>query len=265
MSTASSSLTQSVERSLRILALLGENPIGLGVTEISRLLKINKSTVYRLLFTLETHKFVEQNPDSEAYRLGLKIFELGSRVMHTLELREVAIPYLKTLAAKSNETAHLVVRDGYDVVYLAKEEPIHPIRMVSRLGSTAPLHCTAVGKAILAALSNRDIKQLYGKYTGWRKYTRNSIKCLHDLVKELDLIRNQGYAVDREEFNPGVCCVGAAIHDCTNNVVGAISLSGPKFRFTNRRIKELTKMVITASEQISRRLGYLASYPEKGE
>lgn len=247
---------QSVERALTILEELSEYEDGLGITEISRNVNLHKTTVFRLMGTLIEKGFVEQDSETNKYRITLKMFELGSKKLDKMDILTVARPYLKRLVRETNEVVHLVMLDGTDIVYIDKVESENTIRMHSRIGKRSPAYCTAVGKAMLAYQSENDIERVW-KNSKILKYTENTITNLDIFKEELKAIRERGYSIDNEENELGVRCVGAPIFNHKGEVNFAISVSGPVMRITIDKIKEISEIVMEYSKIISRELGYV--------
>ncbi|MBM7556859.1 IclR family transcriptional regulator [Halanaerobacter jeridensis] len=248
-------LVKSVNRSVNILEELSKYEDGLGVTELSNRLDVHKSSVHRLLSTLLYRGLVEQNEENGKYELGLKIFELGSRIFNELEVREYAKPYLEQLVKKTNETVHLVTLDQGEVLYLDKVSSPETITMASQIGARAPIHSTAVGKAIAAHLEEKRVEEIISK-KGMPKRTENTITELEEFKENLGLIRERGYAIDEIENEAGIRCIAAPIFDYDGKVVAAVSISGPTIRVTQDRISNLANQVTETGLQISYRLGY---------
>lgn len=246
---------QALERALKLLEALSQEKEGLGLNELARRVELHKSTVYRLLQTLKEHGYVEQDASHGKYNLGLKILELSGRILDRLDVRAVAHPYLKALADKSNEVAHLVILDGDEAVYIDKVEGNRTIRMYSQIGRRVPLHSTAVGKAILAHLAWPEAQRLLER-KGLTRFTPRTVTDWSTLAEHLERVRRQGYAVDDGENEEGIRCVGAPIFNHDHRVVAALSISGPEVNITWERIPELGELVRWASREISRRLGF---------
>ncbi|SHE75496.1 transcriptional regulator, IclR family [Caldanaerobius fijiensis DSM 17918] len=248
---------QSLDRAIQILEVLGNNPSGMGVSELSRVVNLPKSTVHRILDTLLQKGYVEKNSEKEKYKLGLKIVELSNKILANMELRSEARPYLEELMNYVNEVVHLcVLRDG-EMVYIDKVECPNPIRMYSQIGRRIPVHCTAVGKATLAFLPKDEVIRIL-EMKGMPRKTQNTITDLQQLLNHLEEVRRLGYAVDDIEHEEGIRCVAAPIFDGTGQVVAAISVAGPDFRITIERIPELADKVREVAQKISQRLGYFA-------
>lgn len=227
----------------------------LGVSELSRLVGMHKATVHRILMALEHHGLMEQDAATEKYRLGLKLLELGSRVVARLELPAVARPELERLVAQTGETAHLVVVDQDEGLYLEKVESPRPFRMPSQVGRRLPLHCTGVGKAILAFLEPAERQRII-EARGLRRFTPNTITDPGALADELRRIRERGYSVDNEEVEIGLRCVGAPVFNHFGRVAAGISIAGPAARLTDQEIPRLAEAVKACAAAISARLGY---------
>lgn len=247
-------VVQSVMRAIDILESFDSGSAELGVSDISRAVGLHKSTVYGLLNTLAQRGYVDQDPASGKYRLGIKLFEMGCRVTDRMDLQTQAVPVLEDLVSKFQETVHLVVRDGRDVVYVAKRECARSVRIASSVGRRLPCYCTGVGKAMLSELSEEELDALY-KGRELRAFTRNTITDLDRLKQELRAIRERGYSFDMEEFDVGVRCVAAAVKDHTGRVVGALSIAGPASRMTQERMSEMAVAVKQAARYLSRQLG----------
>ena len=246
---------QVLDRALAILNLLSAEGPDLSLGEISDKIELHKSTVHRLIMVLERHRLIERNSVNGRYRLGLKLFELGTRAVSQLDLRERARPVLERLVLETSETVHLCVLDDTEVVYLDKVEPARSVRMASSVGRRNPAYCTAVGKAILAYLPESQVEAIVRKH-GLKAMTSNTITSFLDLKAELAAVRERGYAVDNEEIEEGVRCVGCVVRDFSGGPVAAISVSGPAFRISREKAKGLSRPVIAAASALSMQLGF---------
>ncbi|AGB42406.1 transcriptional regulator [Halobacteroides halobius DSM 5150] len=255
MRTKPNNLVKSVNRSINILEELAKYENGLGVTEIGNRLDVHKSSVHRLLSTLVYRGLVEQDQETGKYKLGLKLFELGSRIFNDLEVREYAKPYIEELVRKTNETVHLVTLDQGEVLYIDKVKSPETITMASQIGARGPIHCTGVGKAMAAYLAETEVDKIIKK-KGMPKQTENTITDPREFKEHLDLVKERGYAIDEIENEAGIRCIAAPIFDYDGDVVAAVSVSGPTMRVTKERISELAKQVRETGLQISYRLGY---------
>lgn len=248
-------IVQSVDRALSIIEVLSDYEEGLALTEISTKIKLHKSTVHRLLGTLIQRGYVEQNEETNKYKLTLKLFELGNKLVEKMDILPIAKPYLKRLGENTNEVVHLVLLEDTEIVYIDKVESENTIRMHSRIGSRSPAYCTAVGKAILAHLPDEELEEIWER-SDIKELTKYTITNLDTMKKELEKIRERGYSIDNEENELGVRCVAAPIFNFKGEVCAAVSVSGPIMRITQQKIKQIAKLVMESCKEISRQLGY---------
>ncbi len=246
---------QVLDRAVAILETLAARDEDLSLFEIAERLRLHKSTIHRLLMVLERHRLVERRADGGKYGLGLRLFEFGSKAFTRLGLGERARPHLEKLAAETGETAHLCILDGGGVLYLEKVEPSRTVRVPSSVGQRNPAHCTAVGKALLAYLPERNLEALL-ESRGLKAYTRNTITTPALLQRELRTIRQRGYAIDDEEIEEGLRCVGAPVRDHSGRVVASMSIAGPAFRVTRAKAPALARAVMKVADAFSSELGY---------
>lgn len=244
---------KALVKGIAIIDLLATHKDGLRLTDLVRHIDVPRATVVRLLSVLGDAHLISHSHDGR-YRLGSQCAVWGAGFLSGLELREVAADVLARLAQLSNETCHLGVRDGDSVLYIDKVESPHSLRMVSRVGGLNPLHCTGIGKAILAYIPPDDLDEYCSRPLERR--TANTIVAPEILRTELQRIRDRGYAADDIENEVGVRCVGAPIFDHNGELAGAVSLAGPTLRMTWERIEQLTAPVIEAAREISIRLGF---------
>lgn len=252
-------LVQSVERASLILDVLGLSSQGISVKELSAKVGLPKGTTHRLLSSLAYFGYVQQDSKTRHYSLGFKLVELGNCLLNQLDLRTEAKPFLADLAKTTQETVHLVILDKNEVLYIDKvESDDNPsgLRMASRVGSRTPAHSCAVGKVLLAHLSEEELDEFI-KGAGLPKITENTISDPIRLKEHLKLVRSQGYVVDDEENEKGIRCVAAPIRNEIGRVVAATSISGPAIRITRKKIQEsLNNEIIETALKISRKLGF---------
>lgn len=251
---AQDNTVQSVERAINILEELAMEKEGLGVTELSHRVDLHKSTVHRMLTTLLNLGYVEQNILSEKYRLGMKLLFLGGAILERMDIRHEAHDLLEELCAKVNEAVHLVVPDGFRAIYIDKLDSNKTIRMYSQIGRIAPLHASAVGKAILAFSGEEFVDEVIAQ--GLSKYTSKTITESQELFRHLNMIRERGFAVDDEENEEGIRCVGAPVFDYTGKVIGAISVSGPTVTVVQEKVDGIAENVMECAKKISRKMGW---------
>lgn len=243
-----------VENAVHVLELLGEER-ALGVSDISRRLAIAKSSTHDILSTLLSAGLVERDAERGLYALGIHLFELGNLARANLELRRVALPHLRALNEALDETVHLTVLDQDEALYVECYESTKRLRTYSVIGVRAPLHCTAVGKAMLAFQESAEVDRITrGK--GLRRFTAQTITSAARLREELRAIASRGWAVDDMEHEEGVRCVGAPIRDHEGRVFAAISVSGPSQRMPPPRDADTAGTLVGVTREISRRLGY---------
>ncbi len=249
-------IIQAVSHALDLLEQFHGEVDELGVTELSKRLKLHKNNVFRLLATLESRGYIEQNKATENYRLGLKALELGQTFIKQMGLLRQAKPILEKMVQECNETSYVAIfKDGFSV-YLDVVETDLTVRVVSRVGSRLPAYCTAAGKVQMAYMSEEEVDAfLSGREM--KAFTPSTITSRDAFKKTLKEVAQKGYAIDDEEMDPGVRCVAAPIRDYTRRIVGALSISGPSMRFAEERIeKELVPLISQAAEELSTRLGF---------
>lgn len=251
------SAIQSVQRAVAILRSFTRIESELSVTTLSEQLGLHKSTVSRLLSTLQHEGLVEQNPENGKYRLGLTLVTLAGIVLERLNLPQVAQPYLTLLAETTQETVNVVILDGRECVNVSGVASPRPIQYIGRIGRRTPLHCTAAGKVLLACLpSDRQRKLLPSVLP---RFTDKTIGDGQALEQELAQVRERGYGRSDEEHQEGVSAIAAPIYDHTGQVVAALTISGPTYRMNLDEVETFIIPVRNAAEAISAHLGYLKS------
>jgi IclR family transcriptional regulator, KDG regulon repressor len=251
---------KSISRAVRILESfgLGATPT---VTELSRSLKLPKSSVFEILSTLAAEGIVAKEERTNRYRLGAKLLELSSLVGQGLEVSAVAEPLLKALNKAVDETVQLTVLDRREILYVGGFESTRQLRTFFRRGDRAPLHCTALGKAILAFLPRAEIDAVIR--SGLPRFTSRTLTEGRRLREELARTAARGYAVDNEEHEEGVRCVGAPVRSADGAVFASISVSGPAHRLPPAKDRAMARRVVETANGISRRLGWQARGEER--
>lgn len=244
-----------LDKSLSVLELLLRQDSDMNITEMSEKLGFYPSTTHRILDTLKYWGYVEQDSHTQKYQLGLKALELGMTKLHKMDLVKEATPYLEELVNQYNETVHLGALEKKDVMYLAKKESSQTIRMISYVGKRAPLHCTALGKVLLAYLPEEERRNIL-KEKQLPRLTEKTITDKKELEKNLEQIKKQGFALDNEENEKDVCCMAVPIRNYQGTVIAALSISRPSFRMYKNKQKDLERTLIEISEKISKRMGY---------
>jgi DNA-binding IclR family transcriptional regulator len=239
---------------LSIFDLLNRSRDGLQLRAIAEQTKLNKSTAYRFLAHLEREGYLVRD-NAGAYLLGPRLVHLGSGSTYQSTIRKVSRPTLEALWRETGETVNLAVSDGREIIYLDVIESPHNFRLVSQIGMRRPLHCTALGKAVLAWQATNFRDELLAT-TKLEKLTPNSITRPSELVAELGRIQRRGYALDDEEVELGARCVAAPVLDSSGQIAAGISVSGPTIRMTRSRTAQIAEAVKAAALEISSHLGY---------
>ena len=251
---------QVLDRALALLEALSHEGPDLTLAQISEMLKLHKSTAHRLIMVLERHKLIEKNSNTGKYRLGLKLFELGTKAIGQLDLRERTRPFLERAVRETGETGHLCVYDEGEVVYLDKIEPSRSVRLTSSVGRRNPAYCTAVGKAVMAYLPEAQVEEAVRKH-GLDQLTRKTLTNMLDLRADLAKVRRLGYAIDDEEHEEGVLCVGAPVWSVGEYPIAAISVSGPIFRLSHEKVPAVAESIMAIAKALSQELGMRTASP----
>lgn len=249
---------QSLERALSILEVMAEEGAPIAVSDLAHKVELKVSTVHRLLATLYHRGYVEQDADSNKYKLGLKLLEIGNAALYYSDIRTISRPYMEELVEKCNETVNLAILEGNSVVYIDQVESNNLIivKMLAQVGNRGPIHCTASGKAMLAFMPPERMEELLNEIS-FEQYTNETIVDKDNLLKELERIRSEGHSLDWGEREEHVRCVAAPIFNHEGRVVAGISISGPSNRVTNYYMKnKLVDLVKEAAQKISIRMGY---------
>lgn len=241
---------QSLARGLKILDLLGQAEDGAGITEVAEKMGIDKGSASRLIATLARYGFAERDPSTRRYHLGPMVVSLSRLVLQRNPLRETAKPYLRQLMERTGECAHLAVAAQGQVLYIDQVESPATLRVNAQVGKIAPMHSTALGKALLA-FGDCEIEPTLQTFTA-RTITDPAMLKAH-----LDQVRKQGYAVDDEEYDYGVRCIAVPVFDFRDKVVGSIGISGPAARMTFERLPELARVVMEIGQALSDRMRFI--------
>ena len=247
---------QSAERIFQIFEALAQNgPMTLA--QISALLGLHKTTAHRLTNSLVSMNYVCKDSLTGKYRLTFKILELSGKLLEKMDILTVAHPFIERLANDSRETVHFVQREGTNIIYIDKvESNVNSVRMVSRVGLRQPMYCTAVGKAMLAELPVAEVREVWEK-SRLVRLTDNTITDFKALLKELEIIREKGYAMDNEENEIGVRCIAACVTGFDGKSRNAFSISAPTTRMDDVRVAELSKYVLATRRELSKELGFV--------
>ncbi len=222
----------------------------MSLQELSTQLELNKSTVHRILTSLIYMGYVKQDTETSKYRLSFKIWEIANQFLEKVDVIEVMKPYLRNLVDKIEETVHFVQLDGTHAVYLDKVESYsNTIRMASNVGKTIPLYCSGVGKALLAYMDDTEIEAIWNQ-SNIISYTEHTITNFSDFMKEINLIRKVGYALDNEENEKGVRCIAVALAASNETPCYAFSISAPLSRMSDERISDLAPNVLDSKAKM---------------
>lgn len=246
-------LLGSVKNALRLLQAFTLDTPERKVTELASSLGLGKSTVCRLLSTLESEGFVMKDPESKRYKLGLSVLQLNTIVNSTLEINRESQPILERLTDETGETAHIAIRDGFSVVYINRTECPSPVEILSHIGRQNPMHCTSSGKVLLAYDRNGWVDRYLEK--GLKSYTKKTVTDAKKLRETLKSVHENGYDVSNGEFIEGVTSISAPIRNYLGQVVYAVSVVGPTNRMKASESGIIYK-VKKAAHDISERIGY---------
>ena len=246
---------RAVDKALRILETLGKALGDLGLVELSRHLAIEKSTLHRLLGTLEGRGFVRRDPLSLRYSLGIKMLELGTAVTARSALGRTAAPVLDRLAVRSRQTVNLAVLDGDEILYVAKRESPEPLQLTVEVGRRLPVHCTALGKAMPAFRPALEVQRLLCRRRRLQQCTPHTITSPRRILRHLEEVRRAGFAVDREEQTLGMRCLATPVLDFTGYAVAAVSIAAPAVLLIEERVAKLGPRLMAEVAEVSRALG----------
>ncbi|WP_176461817.1 IclR family transcriptional regulator [Anaeromicrobium sediminis] len=253
------SINNSLDKALGLLKYFTvENPVR-GLSEVARLSSIPKATVYRLFNTFEKNGYlmkVDIRGKQNQYKLGIKFLELGTIVSESIEIKEVALPFMKWLRDELNEDVQLVIREKNHAIYIEKLICTHPIRLFTKIGRTASFNAGACPRALLSFLEDDEIKEILDS-ENLIKYTENTVVDEDRLWEVIRESRKKGYTISLGEMEPQTIGVGAPIFDYTGKVIASISTAGPELRFKKERFDIIIEKTKKAAGDISRQLGYI--------
>jgi IclR family KDG regulon transcriptional repressor len=253
----------SVANSIRVLTSFSGQEDELGITTLANRLRLAKSTVHRLAATLTSAGFLEQNSETGKYRLGVALFELGALVRRRMDVANEARPKLRELLEKTGETVQLGIVDHYSVLYVYEMESPRAIRMAAAVGGRAPLHCTAVGKVLLAFQPADYVKQVIER--GLTAYTPKTITKRDAVLGVLEEVRLREHAIDDEESEGGLRAVAAPVRNHSGAVIAALGVAAPVQRMSKKTMHTCVPSVIETANAVSARLGYLHSRRSNGD
>lgn len=245
---------QSLVRALSILNALAESDDGMTLTEIAQQVKLPPSTAHRLLTTMQHERYVSFDGERTLWFVGVQAFSVGNAFTKNRNLSQIARPYMRALMEDSGETVNLAVADGGEVIFLSQVECRKMMRALVTPGRRALMHCSGVGKALLAFLPESELESVVAKH-GLPKITERTLVSTGALEKDLERARQRGYALDDEEHAVGLRCVAGVVRDETGSPIAALSLSGPAARIPNDHIEQLGLKVRRVCADLSREYG----------
>lgn len=241
---------RSVERALEVLMCFSNKTPELSMTEISEMVGINKSTIHRLLATLEGKRFVERNPDNGLYRPGIRFIQIAFLTIDHNDIKRVATPIMKSLCNQYQENVNLTILDDANVVYVEVIESEQRIKLAATPGQHLPAFCTASGKAILAFMPEKEVTKIMKR--GMPKYTSNTITSTKSYFEDMKKVQERGFAISEQEFEEGINAVAAPIFNDEQKPIASVSIAGPAFRLTQERIAEIGSDLLVAASNIAR-------------
>jgi DNA-binding IclR family transcriptional regulator len=248
-------MADTTTRLFQIIEFLAGAKDWVSLREMARKLHISAATAYRALSSLKETGYVRQHPEDAKYQLTLKVCWISAQVLDNVQLRHIAHPFLQQLTSETNETTHLAVLEGTESIYIDKVDNTQAVRMRSRVGQRGKLHCTAVGKSMLASIPEAELEEMLPRLK-FQPLTEHTITDPARFREELSKIRQLGYAVDDEENEVGIRCVGAPIYDHTGRLYAALSISGWTVTMTHERIPQLAPLLLQTCQRISWELGF---------
>ena len=245
---------RAVERALQIMDCFDDEHPEMGISEIAQVVGLHKATAYRIVTTLVNYGYLEWMPDSQKYKLGLELSNLGYKVIRRMDLRSEALPHMRKLVHEWDETCDLSIYNQGRVFYIEVLQGSHALTIAAAVGQRLPVHCTASGKLFLAYLPPEELDAILNQPLA--AYTENTITSPEKLRDQLEIVRERGYAIDNEENEIGICALAAPIFNHSGTVIAAISVPSPTSRMTSERIAEIAVAYKEAGKAISHRMGY---------
>jgi DNA-binding IclR family transcriptional regulator len=245
---------QLIDRLLDILELLSLEKDGLGVTEIGNRTGLHKSTVHRIVSALAERGYIEKVPGRSVYKIGLKLVEISSVYLNSVELKTEAAPFLRELTARLGQPTHLAILDGTDAVYIEKVDMLNSIRLYSQIGRRIPVYCSALGKCLLSGLHGTEAEEILKKCS-FEKFTAKTLDKA-EVLRQIRAVPADGFAIDDEEHDEGIRCIAAPVFDYRGKVIAAVSVAGPAASIAPGKDRETAGLVREAALNISKRMGY---------
>lgn len=244
---------QTVDRALQLLEILAEHPQGLPAKELEGILELNKITIHRLVTTLESRGFIEKVGSN--YRIGLKMVELSSIKLNSIELKTEAAPYLRELVNILKQPVQLAILEGNEAIFIEKIQSVNSLRMYSQIGRRIPLYCSGVGKVLMLQDTDEEVLAKLSK-GAFKKFTHTTLESPQEVLEEVRTARESGYAVDNEEHEEGIFCMAVPIYDYRGKIIAAISTAGQNKAFIENPDEDSLALMKKTAAEISKRLGY---------
>jgi IclR family acetate operon transcriptional repressor len=246
----------SLQRALDLLEVFLSQNSEVGLAQLAAATRMSRATAHRLLTTLEARRYLQRDRETRKYSLGVRVFDLGARFQHQLDIRRAALPELTSLVEQTGQAAFLCVRDGDEALCLERVGARHRVRIFAlQLGERQPLHCGAAPRALLSGMSKSELLA-YARRTGLPAFTAKTLSTADQLLRDARQNRERGYVLSHEDVTVGIAAVGAPVRDHSGQVIASISVSGLAAAYTPSRISELADVVRAAAERLSRQMGY---------
>lgn len=246
---------QSLERAFAILEEVARNREGINLADLSKNVGLHNSTTFHLVKTMQQLGYISQVRDSKRYRIGSRLFTLAAGALEENTLLALATPVLEALTAATGESAHFAIRSGNEIIVIARTAGSGMLQLVDRTGSQRPAHATALGKVLLTALADAQVRRFLGA-TDLRRYTAKTLVDPEVIAREIDQARRKGIAYDDGEFDEEVRCVAVPVHDFAGRIAGAVGISGAVWRLSLQALQEKARHVREAAATLSAQLGY---------
>ena len=241
----------SVTKAIAIINLLAERGGYLSLSQIGKTLGLPLGSAHHLIASLKMERFVDQDPATRKYGIGLRLFEIGLSDNYYRMLAKRAGPALEKMSEETGESSNLAVLIDGQIVYIAQRQSSQMMKTFVQLGKRSPVHCTGVGKVLISELPEEEIEQIVQKH-GLERYTAQTITSLEDLLEELKKVREQQFAIDEEEREEGVVCVAVPIYSGTGKIIAAISISGPRSRIKTKELSNIIELLKYHGQSLSR-------------
>ena len=251
---------KSIRKALNLLTAFDDVNSAYTLNELCQKSELHKSSLHRILITFERGGILHKDPRTKKYSLGYKLFELGNLVAPAQDLKHQSESLLFELMEKTQENVNLVVLNGKEALYINRAQGPHKLQLIEEVGNRLPLHCTAVGKVLLAYMDERERQKAITK-TKLTKLAKNTITDPKMLTQQLENIRQKGFAIDDEEYEEGCRCIAAPIKDSTGKVIAALAISGATIRISYDRIPSLAETVVEIALKVSNKFGYTLKSP----